>query len=224
MRVHARVAVAWKVLNRTQNAAVLHTFHVSVGFFVNLLRVFAERPKINDGIIGVVVHIYRRRKIDVNTQPTLLGGNGAAHFINQIVVALHGSHRHLVRKPHGAVEAHGQAPLGVHCYQKRHFGDRVVVISQLRLLHGATLKENNAAHFIIANVLRHHARVGKSSINNNALWVHGVGVGGYHDELRDALVGREGIENRIYPTLIGVLQKGWGSLGYRRMRNGKYEM
>ena len=101
--VHARVAVTRKMLGRSQQAAVFHSFHVGVGFFKNAVFVFPKRPKINNGVVGVVIDIGHGGKINVHSHPFGLSREGLPHFINQLVIALDGAQCHLVGKPHGAV-------------------------------------------------------------------------------------------------------------------------
>ena len=101
--VHARVAVARKVLGRGQQAAVVHSFHVGVGFFKNAVLVFTKRPKINNGVVGVVIDIGHGGKINVHSHPFGLPREGLPHFVDQLVVSLNGAQCHLVGKPHGAV-------------------------------------------------------------------------------------------------------------------------
>jgi len=104
VRVHPGVAVAGEVLGRGHGAASPGAPDECCSQAPHLLRVLAEGAGVDNGVLGVRVHIHHRREDHMDAHRPGLPGRGLAEALHQPGVP----HR---TEPHGGRKA-GPAPLG----------------------------------------------------------------------------------------------------------------
>ena len=113
MRIRLGIAMTRKVLDRRQNAAILHSTHIMERFFKNFVSIFSKRPKINDGIIAIAIDINRRSEIDMHPQPFAMLGHFLAHVVDAVIIALNCSKRHLIGEFNCRIKPHTEPPFTI---------------------------------------------------------------------------------------------------------------
>ena len=102
-----------------------------------------------------------------------------------------GAQCHLTRIENGGIQAHAQAPLGIHSNEQRNVGHVLVPLCKFQLILRTTLKENDAPHSVFRNPI-HHLLV---------IEIHVLGIApcGNHEELTNFLVQSKCAKYRISP-------------------------
>ena len=146
MRVGFGVAVAGKVLDGGDNAAILHPVHVKGGLAVHLVTVFTEGAAVNHGVTAVVIDVNARSEVEVDAHSFTLFGNLAPHLVNQRVVFFRqGSEGHLSREGHATVEAHGRPPFAVNGHEHRDFAYGLYPVGEQGLFPRCPFEETDTA-------------------------------------------------------------------------------
>ena len=83
-------------------------------FAATLFFIFSKRTVIDDRVCRIVIDIYYRSKVNVNTGALHLAGEVRSHLIDKLIVA-YCAKRHLVGVTDRAVEPHSESPFSVHC-------------------------------------------------------------------------------------------------------------
>src|SRR5690606_27770793 len=96
------ISMAGKMLGTRQYVLLLHALHISQSLGSNISFVLSKGAEANHRIVGIIIDIDYRRKIDLNAQALALPGDFLAHFIDQGFI-LNSAKRHLVREADGAV-------------------------------------------------------------------------------------------------------------------------
>ena len=188
MRVGVGVAVPGEVLGHGQHSVVLQALDVLNAQRCHAILVFAKRAVADDRVAGVGVHVEHWREIDVYTQSAHFAGDVAAHLVHVLGV-VHGAQRHLLGEVGRRVEAHVEAPFGIHGHEQRHFGGGLQAVGHDGLAARAALHKHHAANIIVAHQPLHALDVAAVL----------VGIRGHHEELAQALVGRERVEHAVDP-------------------------
>lgn len=156
MGVRLRVAVAGKMFDTANHAAILHTVVIHQRLPDHVVAVLAERAAVDDGVFGVVVDIDTGCEIKVDAHGLALFGDFEAHLVNQTVVIVgQGAECHLAGKFHAAVQTHGRAPLAIYGDEHRDFAHRLHLVGDGSLAHGAAFEEAHAAGLGLRNVFQH---------------------------------------------------------------------
>ncbi len=142
MRIHIRIPVPRKMFGTSHHITILKTLCIHVTFYGNIQAIFPERAGINYGIIGVVIHIRHRSKIDMYPKPAKFSGNLPPHLINQSII-LNSSQHQLLRVTDGVfLKTHAQSPLRIHRnHQGYFFSQFLIAVRQFRLLFRCALKK-----------------------------------------------------------------------------------
>ena len=67
MRIHVGVTMAGEMFGTRYNAIVLQAAHILNRVISDFKFIFTKRSKIDDGVVGIVIDICIRCKIDMNT-------------------------------------------------------------------------------------------------------------------------------------------------------------
>src|SRR5688500_13260401 len=148
VRVCICVAVAGKMFGGRQHIPILQSPHIGYAFCSDIFFILAKGTVVNDRVHWIIIHIYYRCEVNVNTGALHLLREVRSHFINKLVVA-HCTKRHLIGVTNGAVEPHSQPPFSVHCNEQWYIRCFLVVIDQGRLATRAALEENEAADLLL---------------------------------------------------------------------------
>src|SRR5690606_41015265 len=97
MRIHIRIPMPWKMLQRHDNPFIHHSPHVSQSLTGYVLLILTEGAEVDHGIAGIVIDVNYRREIDIKPQAFEIFGNLPSHLVNQCFV-LHRTQGHLIRK------------------------------------------------------------------------------------------------------------------------------
>lgn len=173
MRIGCGVAVSGKMLGRGQHAGSMCATNVRAHHLADLLRVGAERTRIDNRILGIGIHIRDREKVPMDADgPRLEAGNSAKSL--RIFHAPGRANRHRVGKRRRPMQPVADPKLEIRRNQQRQLGIRLQPVEQLRRFERfiAIQKRRLIAH-------RHSKR-------SDVILVHGVA------QLR--VVGTVGIE------------------------------
>ena len=145
MRIDADVAVARKMLGGGEGAVFLHAANELGDVFGNALRVFAERAHIDDGIIGIVVHVRVGRENPVHARGARFERDGFADRVGELGIA-RGGDGHRGGKRRAFVEPHAGAGFEVRAEQQRNFRAALQFVGHDgRGIHLAALDAQRAA-------------------------------------------------------------------------------
>ena len=97
MRVGVGVAVSGKVLGSGHHAELVRAFDVGGGHLANLRRVFAERARVDDRIVGIGVHVHVGKPVPLHADGAGLHGGDASGLAGEVGIT-GGAERHGVRK------------------------------------------------------------------------------------------------------------------------------
>ncbi len=86
MRIGVGIAVAREMFGRGQNIFLLHSLHISDGFFSNIVFIFSKRTEIDHRVVRIVVDIYHRGEIHMQPYPFYLICNLHSHFMEQFLI------------------------------------------------------------------------------------------------------------------------------------------
>ena len=195
VRIDLRVAVSGEVFGRADDTAVFHSLDVGQAFGGYVFRVFTEGTITDHGVEGVVVYVHRRSQVDVQSGAFGLAGDFQSHLVDQIVV-LERAQGHLVREIGYVVQAHSQAPFTVDGYEHRGLGGLLQTVGQRSGFGKGALEEYGTAH---AQVLR----IVESLDDGRRV----TGTQFDEDHLSDLLLQGQGVEYRIHPGTVHVLDE-----------------
>ena len=151
---------------------------------------FAKGALVDDRVIGIVVHVRIGGEADLDAQAAALAGHFAAEFVDQAVV-LDGAQHELLGEGDGALlEAHAQAPFGIHGDQQRQtVAGCLVAVGEYGLLFGRTLKKTQPAGPEAADQAVHLLFIGRIA----------VGVRPQHEELTKSRAVGQAVEHGVHP-------------------------
>ena len=120
VRVSGGIAVARKMFGGRQAAVFLHAANELTHKVGDALRVFAEGPRVDDRISGIVVYIRVRRVDPVNSHGARLERRNFAHGVSVFEITAC-SDRHCRWKRRAFIQTHCCAALEIRANQQRQF-------------------------------------------------------------------------------------------------------
>ena len=147
MGICIRIAMAWKMLGRGQNATILQPQCHRDAESADQIRRLAEGSVADDGIVRIRVDIDHRGKIHVNADRPQLAGHLLADFSGQSLV---------IRRPEGhrprpaarGIQPHPQPPLCIGRGPHRQWRRRLQSVDALALQDGPALHADDPADAI----------------------------------------------------------------------------
>ena len=171
-----------KVFRGGDHTAALCPCREGCGESRHIRRVFSVRANIDHGIAGIVVHINDRRVDLLYTQ----GASFTSSYLTlppRIFRITGRCHCHVPGKVHRIVKTHSRACFQISRNQQRVLRQLLHAIDQHHGFVNRTLKENDAAHLIVDNLMAKRAK-------SIAVLVQVSGVNANGDKLADLLVER----------------------------------
>ena len=215
MRIRAGIAVAGEMFRGGEAAILLDAAHERGDEFGNARRVFAERARIDDGIVGIAVDVGVRRENPRNSDRSAFQRRNLSHRVGVFGAAC-GGDGHGVRKRRALFDAHGGAALEIRGDEQRNFG------VALQGVHKDGRRVDLAAYDADGRALcldRKRADVLFLDIAEKILVVLALGgkertVGPHGEKLPDFFIERHGLESLRDPAF------GFGGK-FRRFRRGR---
>src|SRR6202047_4003559 len=131
MRIGRSVSVTGEVFDGGQHSAFVRALDISRDQIADLLRVFSEGTRINDGIRRVRVNIGVGKEIPLYADGTRFLGTDAAEGLNVFGLAI-SAESHGVREDGGAHQPHGDAALKIGGKYQRKFGFFLQTVAEFR--------------------------------------------------------------------------------------------
>ncbi len=143
--IHGRVAVAGEMLGRGDHAVLLDAADEGVGDAADEGRVGADRPGVDDGIVGIDVDVDDRGVGHVDAHGPALEGGDPAHGVGQVLGAGR-AERHERREEGRARDPVGRAGLEIGGHEQRDLGQLLEAVGQLgRVVDARRGEEDQAA-------------------------------------------------------------------------------
>ena len=124
VRIGSRIAVPREMLCRGQPAVVFDAFHKRRNKFCDALGILSERPRVDDRISGVIVHIRIRRVNPMHTGGARFERGNFTHSIRVFGIAGSGQ-GHRGGKGSSFVVTHSSATFEIGANQQWEFGFRL---------------------------------------------------------------------------------------------------
>ena len=144
MRIHINIAMSWKMFGWTHDAFIPHAQHVLNAHGCYLVLVLSKRTVVDDGVVGIVVHVYHRGKIDLDAQLFALFCHPAAITVNQVGVAQGAEHHHPGQSSN-TVQPHANTVFPINGHQDGCLGNGLQPVNEGCLPYRRTLKKTDSA-------------------------------------------------------------------------------
>jgi hypothetical protein len=105
MGIYRYITVARKVFGAGHYAGFLHSLHHLDAKFRHLELIFSKRPEVDHRVIWVIIHVYYRRIINMNSYTPALLANRFACIVYEAWI-IDGTQSKLERKIRNTIEPH----------------------------------------------------------------------------------------------------------------------
>ena len=190
VRVLTRRAMTRKVLSHSHHAAIFQASRKSDGMACHQFGALAKGAVADNGVQRVIVHVEHRCEIHLNAHAAALTGYLTAVVVEQHVVVDSAQDEIALEIGH-FFQPHAQSPLAVDGNHQRHRCQRLCQVSHGGLVSDRAVFINEAAYQIPGNQATHQL-----SCRVVARRGHGS-----HNELSDARLGRQRVENTVHPSI-----------------------
>ena len=153
MRVGRGIAVTGEMLRGHQNARFrigVRAFDEADDELRDVLRIFAVRADVDDGVVGVIVDIGIGEEEPLDAHGARFLRRDFAFDAGFIGIARRGE-GHGVREDRGGVDAHGSAALEIAGHQQRHFRQTLHAIDEARGFQRIGLRHDPAVRDVDQN-------------------------------------------------------------------------
>ena len=118
MRIGGGVAVTRKMLDRGHHAGLVRAANISGDQFADLLGIFSEGTRVDDGIRGIRIDVGIRKEVPVNADGACLLTSDPAESLG--IFCFSGCTKsHGVRESRSAMQAHGDSSFEIGGKQQR---------------------------------------------------------------------------------------------------------
>ena len=144
--------MAGEMLRRAQNPGLLHPARHQAGLTAHAQRILPERAVPDDRVVRVDIHVEHRGEIHMHPHPGQVG-TYLLPDLHQYRAVLYGAQGGVPWKGVGRIQAHRQAPFGVHGDQQGDAGRFLQCIGKPCLGQDIPSGENDTANPVVCNKL-----------------------------------------------------------------------